>query len=580
MERSTMIKARIPPENPEANLRSYAESYKEFSWVDIEKEFTWHETGNINIVHEAVDRWAQDPERAHRKALIFEKAGKTREFTYAEVGEISSQWSNLLTEHGFAFGDRIFIFIPSCVEYYFAILACARLGIIFCALFPTLGYDELEVRLHNAKPRGLITHPDLVEFLPLHSMATVEHVFLTEGPRLDIFPSEVIVPSALQEMPKRSQIRWVEKSTPLYMLYTTSGSTGPPKGVVHSHGDMLGHYTTGRYVLDLREDSTLWTDGGDPGWITGIVYGLFAPLLLGSTSIVQGDQFSAATWYRTLERYQVSVWYTTPRTITRLIEAGDDLAARFDFSHLRHVATVGETLSPEQFYWARSALKRSPHDTWWMTETGMICIANFPSMSIRPGSMGKPVPGIEAAILDEQREPLPEFSMGELAFKADWPAMMSGLWEDEPRYREYFRGDDWFLTGDMVTRDEHGYYYYQGRNDDLIKLGQRDTGPYEVEQVLSLHPAVAEAVAISVRSGVENPSFKAFVRIKKGFTPSRRLNLEIKNFVKVNFTPEIPLYEIVFLDELPKTRSGILLRRVLEARDLGIPSGDHTKLEG
>jgi acetyl-CoA synthetase len=574
-----MIKARIPPENSDANLQSYAEVYKNFSWSDVEKKFTWYETGNINIVHEAIDRWAGDEEKGKRKALIFEKGGKIREFTYSELRDITCQWANLLTEYGFAFGDRIFVFLPSCPEVYFSMLACARLGIIFCALFPTLGYDEIESRIQNAKPRGIITHPDMFERLPLHAMSTVEHVFLTEGPLLNLFPSEIVVQKTLQEMPKRSATRWVSKSTPLYLLYTTSGSTGPPKGVVHCHGDMVGHLLTGSYVLDLKDDSIIWTDGGDPGWVTGIVYGMFAPFLHCVTSVVQGDRFSASTWYRTLERHRISVWYTTPRTITRLIEAGEDLAVRYDFSHLKHLATVGETLSPEQFYWAKDALKHAPHDTWWMTETGMICMANFPSMSIRPGSMGKPVPGIEASALDEQGEPLPEFSMGELALRPGWPAMMSGLWQDTVRYQEYFSPNNWFLTGDMVTKDEHGYYYHQGRNDDLIKLGQRDTGPYEVEQVLSLHQAVAEAVAISVRSGTENPMFKAFVRIKKGFTASKRLNLEIKNFVKANFTPEIPLSEVVFLDELPKTRSGILLRRVLEARDLGIPSGDHTKLE-
>jgi acetyl-CoA synthetase len=574
-----MIKARIPPENSDANLQSYAEVYKNFSWSDVEKKFTWYETGNINIVHEAIDRWAGDEEKSKRKALIFEKGGKIREFTYSELRDITCQWANLLTEYGFAFGDRIFVFLPSCPEVYFSMLACARLGIIFCALFPTLGYDEIESRIQNAKPRGIITHPDMFERLPLHAMSTVEHVFLTEGPLLNLFPSEIVVQKTLQEMPKRSATRWVSKSTPLYLLYTTSGSTGPPKGVVHCHGDMVGHLLTGSYVLDLKDDSIIWTDGGDPGWVTGIVYGMFAPFLHCVTSVVQGDRFSASTWYRTLERHRISVWYTTPRTITRLIEAGEDLAVRYDFSHLKHLATVGETLSPEQFYWAKDALKHAPHDTWWMTETGMICMANFPSMSIRPGSMGKPVPGIEASALDEQGEPLPEFSMGELALRPGWPAMMSGLWQDTVRYQEYFSPNNWFLTGDMVTKDEHGYYYHQGRNDDLIKLGQRDTGPYEVEQVLSLHQAVAEAVAISVRSGTENPMFKAFVRIKKGFTASKRLNLEIKNFVKANFTPEIPLSEVVFLDELPKTRSGILLRRVLEARDLGIPSGDHTKLE-
>ncbi|MCX5862804.1 MAG: AMP-binding protein [Deltaproteobacteria bacterium] len=575
-----MIKARIPPENPDGNLRSYAEEYKNFSWTEVEKEFTWHSTGNLNIVHEAVDRWAQDEKKGKHTALIFEKAGRVKTFTYCDIKDISCQWANLLTEHGFAFGDRIFVFLPSCPEFFFSMLACARLGIICCVLFPTLGYDEIEVRLQNAKPRGIITHPDMFERLPQHAMTTVEHVFLTEGPRLDLFPSEIVVQSVLHEMPKRSSTRWVDKSTPLYLLYTTSGSTGPPKGVIHSHGDMVGHLITGKYVLDLRDDSIIWTDGGDPGWVTGIVYGMYAPFLSGITSVVQGDQFSASSWYRTLERYKISVWYTTPRTITRLMEAGEDLAKRYDFSHLRHLSTVGEALSPEQFYWAKDTLKHAPHDTWWMTETGMICVANFPSVSIRPGSMGKPVPGLEAAILDEQGEPLPEFSIGELGLRAGWPAMMTGLWGDDPRYKNYFSPNNWFLTGDMVTRDEHGYYYHQGRNDDLIKLGQRDTGPYEVEQVLSLHQAVAEAVAISVRPSTENPSFKAFIRIKKGFTPSKRLNLEIKNFVKANFTPEIPLSEVVFLDELPKTRSGILLRRVLEARDLGVPSGDPSKLEG
>ena len=295
--------------------------------------------------------------------------------------------------------------------------------------------------------------------------------------------------------------------------------------------------------------------------------------------MVQGDQFSASTWYRTLERYKVEVWYTTPRTITRLMEAGGDLPTRYNLSFLRHIATVGEVLSPEQFYWARNTLKHSPHDTWWMTETGMICMANFPSLSVRPGSMGKPVPGIEAEVMDEDGEILPVLTMGELALRPGWPSMMTAIWEDEERYRNYFRVKDWFLTGDMVTKDEHGYYYHQGRNDDLIKVGQRDTGPYEVEQVLSLHQAVAEAVAISTSSPAGRPTFKAFVRLKSGYTASKRLNLEIKNFVKASFSPEIPLSEIVFLDELPKTRSGILLYRALMAQELGLPIGDPSKLQ-
>ncbi len=574
-----MFKAVIPPENPDANMKSYAEVYANFSWKDIEKEFTWYETGNLNIVYEAVDRWAENPETANRIALIFEKGDKVKEFTYLQLQEISSQWANLFIEYGFAVGDRMFIFVPPCPEYYFAMLACARLGIIFCPLFTTLGFDELDVRLQKAKPRGIITHPDMAERFPVHSLHTVEYVFLTEGSGVGLFRQEIALKTVAGELPKKGHIRWVTRSTPLYLLYTTSGSTRPPKGVVHVHGDMAGYVATARYVLDLSERSILWTDGGEPGWVTGIAYGAFAPWLSGATSVVQGDQFSASTWYRTLERYKIEVWYTTPRTITRLMEAGNDLPTRYNLSFLRHIVTVGEVLSPEQFYWARNTLKHSPHDTWWMTETGMICMANFPSLSIRPGSMGKPVPGIEAEVMDEDGEILPVLTMGELALRPGWPSMMTAIWEDEERYKHYFRVKDWFLTGDMVTKDEDGYYYHQGRNDDLIKVGQRDTGPYEVEQVLSLHQAVAEAVAISTSSPAGRPAFKAFVRLKSGYTASKRLNLEIKNFVRASFSPEIPLSEIVFLDELPKTRSGILLYRALMAQELGLPIGDPSKLQ-
>jgi len=261
------------------------------------------------------------------------------------------------------------------------------------------------------------------------------------------------------------------------------------------------------------------------------------------------------------------------------MEAGDDLPPRYDFSRLRHIATVGETLPPDLFFWAKQNLKHSPHDTWWMTETGMICMANFPSQQIKPGSMGRPVPGIEAAVIGTDGALLPFLTLGELALKVGWPSLMRAIWRDEERYKEYFR-NGWFLTGDMVIKDEDGYYYHQGRNDDLIKTGQEFIGPYEIEQVLCQHPAVAEAAVISkVSSASATPTIKAFVTLSKGTTPSLRLNHEIKAFVKTNLHSEVPLTEIAFLDELPKTRSGKLLRRVLRARELGLPSGDPSKLK-
>jgi len=265
--------------------------------------------------------------------------------------------------------------------------------------------------------------------------------------------------------------------------------------------------------------------------------------------------------------------------MTRLKEAGRDLVHRYDLSHLSHIATVGEALAPELIYWFKENFKISPHDNWWMTETGMICIANFPSMDIRPGSMGKPVPGIEASVIDENGKPLPPLTMGELALKPGWPAMMTAIWKDESRYREYFKLKGWFLTGDMVIQDIDGYIYHQGRIDDLIKVGVKLIGPYEIERALFRHPAVKEAAVISKSSRPGDASLKAFITLNSGFTSSARLNLEIKAFVQANLSSEIPLDAIVFLDQIPKTRSGKLLRRILRTSEMGLPIGEPLQIK-
>jgi acetyl-CoA synthetase len=571
-----MIKARIKAQNPEANLRNYDYTYKSFSWSEVGKAFSWQQD-KMNIAHEAIDRWANNPEKQEHHALIFEKAGETRSYTYGDLKEISSQWANLLVDYGFKTGDRLFIFLPPCPEIYFAMLGCARLGVLFCPLFSTLGYDELEERLVSATPRGIITDRDFAERLPPEAMSAVNHVFLIRGPLSRMFRGEVLLEGLPEKQSKHFSTRYLQGNTPLYLLFT-SGSTGPPKGVVHAHHDMVGHLATGRYVLDLREDSVIWTHG-DPAWVTGTVYGAFSTWLCGACSVVQADPFSASTWYRTLEKNGVSVWYETPGTIRKLKEAGEDLPHRYDFRHLRHIATVGETLTPELLYWVKKNFKLTPHDTWWMTETGMICIANFLSMDIKPGSMGKPVPGVEASVIDERGEPLPALSMGELALRPGWPAMMTDIWQDRDRYREYFRLNGWFRTGDMVMKDEEGYYYHQGRNDDLIKVGVKLIGPYEIERALCQHPAVNEAAVISRSQKTGEPHVKAIVTINKGFVASARMNQEIKAFVKASLSEEITLKEIEFMEEIPKTRSGKILRRVLRTRELGLPIGDPLKIK-
>lgn len=571
-----MIKARIPASAPEsANLKSYEQTRTGFSWDEIESRFSWYTSGQINIIAESIDRWADDPGKKDHPALIYEAHGAKETFTYAQLKTKSCQWAALLSELGFLPGDRLVIFLPSCPETFFAMTACARMGVIFCPVFSSSNFYELEVRLENIRPRAILTLPDLVEKITPEFAAHLQHILLISGPAPGLFENETIIAGRSDQMPPEKACHAFSGDSPLYLIFT-SGSTRPPKGILHSHRDMVGMFASAQWVLDIKPDSILWTDA-DPAWVLGTVYGAFAPWLCGVTSLVIGDHFSAANWYHALETHNVSVWYTTPRVIRDLVEAGEDLPTRYDLSRLRHIVTAGAPLVPDLLYWAKSNLHLTPHDTWWMTETGMICIANFPCMDIKPGSMGKPLPGIEVAVLDENGEPLPPLSLGELALKVGWPGMMSGLWQDEERYQRYFRNGDWFVTGDIAIEDDEGYFYHQGRNDDLLKAGgDKVIGPFEIEQVLCLHPAVGEAAVISkgMEPGRGISYLKAFVTVKRGFTPSNRLNYEIKAFLKGNLSDDIVVRELVFIDKLPKTLSGKLLRRVLRAWELGLPGGD------
>ncbi len=569
-----MIKVSVRPENPNANLKTYYETYRSFEWPEIERDLFGGVTNEINITTQAIDRWADDPATSEKDAFIFCKQGNERRVTYGELKRKSSRWANLLTKYNYKPGDRVFIFLPSCPEIYFAMAACARIGIIFSVLFHTLSTEELEWRCLNGDPRGILTHPDLMDRFTPDSFQNVKHVFLTTPHKPGIGPSETILDAVSEHMPDECPPRIFSRETPLYLVYT-SGSTGPPKGVVHAHEDMIGHYVTAKYCLELDSNSTIWTDA-EPAWITGLVYGSFAPWLCGATSVIQGDTFSPKTWYRTLEKYQVTTWYSTPLIFRKLMLSGE-IPVGNDLSNLIHIASVGETLVPELFYWIKEHLNHSPHDTWWMSETGMICISNFPSLPIKPGSMGRPVPGIEAAVLDPKGEPLSILTLGELALKPSWPALMKTIWRDERRYEQYF-SEGWFLTGDMVIKDEDGYFYHQGRNDDLIKSGSCQVGPYEFEQILCLHRAVNEAAVISRKQEGELPAIKAFLKLDRAYAPSDDLANELKLFLKTSLNYEVQFDEISFIPELPKTRSGKVLRRVLRVWELGLPSGNPSNL--
>lgn len=393
----------------------------------------------------------------------------------------------------------------------------------------------------------------------------IKGILYIKGPLKGICQREFLFHYSVQT----EQMESVGKSSPLYLIYT-SGSTGPAKGIVHTHGGILSYYVTGRYVLDLKPDDCIWADG-PLFWITGLVYGLFTPLLLGVPSIISTRALEAHRCYWIIENLRVTVWYTTPTRLRRLKEEGLDLLRRYDLSSLRHICTVGDFLDPELFYWTKQAFGVYPHDTWWMTETGSIMVANFPSTDLKPGSMGKAVPGIQVEVLDERFNPLPPMSLGELAIRIPWPSMMLEIFGAPERMGEYLRTPGYFLTGDLVVMDEEGYFYHQGRLDDVVKISDRMVGPYEVEQTLMDHPTVSEVAVISKTSKGQGKYLKAFVSLREGYQGSLALSEELKAFAKARLGLGLPLNEVEFLTNLPKSPTGKVLKMPLKAKELGIP---------
>ena len=365
------------------------------------------------------------------------------------------------------------------------------------------------------------------------------------------------------------------------LMHFTSGTTGRPKGAVLVHDSVVAHAVTARYALDLHDDDVFWCTA-DPGWVTGMSYGVIGPLVCGVTSIVDEMEFDADRWYSIIQQQKVTVWYTAPTAIRMLMKVGTEVARKYDLSSLRFLASVGEPLNPEAVVWSDQAFGRPFHDNWWQTETGGIMIANFAALPVKPGSMGKPLPGIQAAIVERTaggvrtvEEPNVE---GELALKAGWPSMFRGYLGEDERYRKCFAGD-WYLTGDLARRDEDGYYWFVGRSDDVIKTAGHLVGPFEVESALMEHPAVAEAAVIGKPDEVAGNTIKAFVALKAGHKPGPELERDLMAHARRRLGPAVAPREIAFRDNLPKTRSGKIMRRLLRARELGLPEGDLSTLE-
>ena len=367
------------------------------------------------------------------------------------------------------------------------------------------------------------------------------------------------------------------------LLHFTSGTTGTPKGAVHVHGAVLSHFATARSALDLRPDDIFWCTA-DPGWVTGTTYGIVAPLVHGVTSIVDAAEFDPVRWMHMLANERVNVWYTAPTAIRMLMKAGPQLFAGRTFPELRFVASVGEALNPEAVCWGRDVLGHPIHDNWWQTETGCIVIANTAAQDIKPGSMGRPLPGFGVHVVHRlpgnavQVIDTPD-SVGELALEAGWPSMFRAYLEQPARYGECF-AKGLYLTGDLVRRDADGYYWFVGRRDDVIKSAGHLVGPFEVESVLMEHPSVAEAGVIGKPDALAGEAIKAFVVLKNDSVPSEDLRLALMAHARRRLGAAVAPKEIAFARELPHTRSGKIMRRLLRARELGLPEGDRSTLEG
>ncbi|MDN0083600.1 acetate--CoA ligase [Crenobacter sp. SG2305] len=557
-----------------------------FSWEVLRRELAGLPGGGVNIAHEAVDRHALGVWRDQIALRLLAVDGTCRDISYAELSQLSNRFANVLTRLGIGRGDRLFVLCGRRLELYLAVLGGFKVGAVVSPLFSAFGPEPIATRVKLGEGALLVTTESLYrrKVAGVRSeMTSLRHVLLVgEGDALATPPQGTSdLASLMAEASDEFAIVPTQADDPA-LLHFTSGTTGTPKGALHVHGAVLTHYVTGKYALDLHPQDIYWCTA-DPGWVTGTSYGIIAPLLHGVTSIIDEAEFDAEHWYRILQDERVSVWYTAPTAIRMLMKAGPELAHQFRFPKLRFIASVGEPLNPETVWWGVDVLGLPIHDNWWQTETGGIMIANTVAMPIKPGSMGKPLPGVEACIVrrladgsvDVVHEP---DAIGELALKKGWPSMFRAYLGQDERYRKCF-SDGLYLTGDLARCDADGYYWFVGRADDVIKSAGHLIGPFEVENALMEHPAVAEAAVIGKPDEMVGEVVKAFVLLKHGIEASEALRAELLGHARKRLGAAVAPKEIAFLPSLPHTRSGKIMRRLLKARELGLPEGDLSTLE-
>jgi acetyl-CoA synthetase len=601
-----IIRKAAKPGQPPANLADYECARREFSWRQAAAELAGLPAGGVNIAYEAVDRQLLAGRVAHPALRWLGKESERVDFSYADLAGLSNRFANALDMLGVVRGERVFTLLGRVPALYVAALGSWKHGAVLCPLFAAFGPEPIAARMAIAAPAVLVASRRLFErkVVPiLDRLPTLRVVILVEdggrlwpgaagpdaaatparstGPAATAGPRQVLDFQALLAAASADyQIARTDPET-LATLHFTSGTTGRPKAAMHVHAAVAAHRATAILALDLHPDDVYWCTA-DPGWVTGTSYGIIGPLAVGCTLVADEEEFDAERWYRTLSEQRVNVWYTAPTAIRMLIKAGDELPRRFDLSALRYIASVGEPLNPEAVLWGERVLGLPIHDNWWQTETGGIMVSNFASMAIKPGSMGRPLPGVDAAIVQPGAPALRLLdspgAQGELALRAGWPSMFRGYLGEDERYRRCFV-DGWYLSGDMARRDVDGYYWFVGRGDDVIKSAGHLIGPFEIESVLMEHPAVAEAAAVGIPDPVALEVVKAFVALKAGVNADAALNRELLALARKRLGPAVAPREIAFRDSLPKTRSGKIMRRLLRARELVLPEGDLSTLE-
>lgn len=571
------------------NLSDYEREAKRFVWKSIEEEIPLLSDNKFNAAYWAIDQNAKN-QRKNKIALYWQGENEEKKkYTFLELSILSNKFARLLKSLGVEKGERVFFFLPRVPELFYGFLGTLKSGAVAGTLFSAFGPQALYDRLSNSKAKILITNRELLPRVAKirNKLWDLQRIILVED-----------LEKLLSEQKDYFNVAKMDPDDPAFMLYT-SGTTGKPKGVVHCHKAIMVEYQTAKWVLDIKDEDVYWCTA-DPGWVTGIAYEILGSWSNGASSLIYAGRFDPDIWYKLIQDYKVNVWYTAPTAIRMLAAADPEIIKKYDLSSLRHLASVGEPLNPEAIFWGLKNIGLPFHDNWWQTETGGIMIANYPVLPIKPGSMGKPFPGIEAGIVNDQGIELGINKIGNLAIKKGWPSMMKTIWGRPQKYKSYFikgmacqastelsrmsergakRQVEWYLSGDLAYKDKDGYYWFVGRADDVIKTSGERVGPFEVESSLLEYPGVAEAGVIGKPDPLRGEIIKAFISLKPSCKPSEALKEKLQQYVKTHLAGHAYPREIEFIEKLPKTRSGKIMRRVLRAKELGLPIGDLSTME-